>query len=211
MDGLHRTVVDRVSRGKQADSIPGYVTRFPNLRMDQYSFRIFRFFRWYASFLFQSVASLINIVSASIPTQLAACAVSHLRVFIFSVVKFLYSVFVDLLLLFITNPKHLVVCCILRLQHQFPSRCSCDPSFFTAGGRSCWGGGLLACMQASCFFGNRPLVFFPLYIILNFVTQGRTILYLRVSCQQPSFFVSSPLPSPLQCHPAHGAVMFLLF
>jgi hypothetical protein len=32
-------------------------------------------------------------------------------------------------------------------------------------------------MQASCFLGNRPWIFFPLNINLNFVTQGRTILF----------------------------------
>lgn len=70
------------------------------------------------------------------------------------------------------------------------------------------GGGFLACMQASCFFGNRPLVFFPLYIILNFVTQGRTIsFFVCFVLTTFVFFVSSPRPSPLQSHPAHSAVL----
>jgi hypothetical protein len=77
------------------------------------------------------------------------------------------------------NSERIANVCILRLRLQFPSRCCSDSSFFTAAGRL-YGGSFLACIQASCFFGNRPFVLCPLYISLNFVTQGRTILNFLV-------------------------------
>ncbi len=121
------------------------------------------------------LSPIASVLFLSCHPSLLVLSTSTHRVFVFSFEAFYFQIS----LIYYCNSDRIANVCILRLHLQFPSRCCSDSSFFTAADRM-YGGSFLACIQASCFFGNRPFVFCPLYISLNFVTQGRTILNFLV-------------------------------